>query len=142
MLNYHSYICTRAKIEEYIRWRSKYYLIRTYECDNKFTPGEEASIQCYGQAEFDYVCAVNIKMDKYDPEVSREFTHARDARFFTQMRRYENPDIMGKSNASEIIQNLLREDNLNDPKDLMDRLDTKYNYGKIEKFLGECFCEK
>ncbi len=67
MLGYSSYICAHPKIEEDIRWLSESYLIRTYECDNKFMPGEEASIQCYEWAEFDYLRAVHVNLNKYDP---------------------------------------------------------------------------
>ena len=141
MLNYRSYICARSKIERDINEITYRYDDQIQKCDEKETVNTN---YCYLSAKSDYgISAKYAMLEEYGiPEIYHEyrFVYEEDLRKYIKMRGYLENN--GRPDADKILRDLEYVNMLGIPKRLMDRLDTKYSYGKIEKFLGECFCEK
>ena len=151
MLNKYSYICARAKIERDINKITYQYRDQIIKC-KEATDAKDCYLfakdrylcaeDCYLSAEADYEITAEHATIEYSPEVYHEYRSVREENLhrFVQARNYL--DIIGHPDADEMLRDFNYLNMLDIPERLMDRLDTKYKYGKIEKFLGECFCEK
>ncbi len=145
-------MCARAKIERDINEITYRYRDQIIKCEEAmdakdcYLSAEDRYLfakDCYLSAESDYeIAARYATLEKYSPDVYHEYRFVREENIhrFVQARNYLN--IIGHPDADEMLRDFNYLNMLDIPERLMNRLDTKYNYGKIEQFLGECFCEK